>query len=330
MTGQAWWQRPLPPLGEDGDWGTRDPRWAGIRDEPLELGGVPVRLLCRDADPGAQDGTPHLLVHGLGGSSLSWLEVMGGLGALGPVAALDLPGFGGSPLAAGVASGPWALADVVHRVRERLGWDRVVLHGNSLGGLVAVLAERADPGAVAALVLASPALPPDLLRPLPVDLAPLAALVPLGVPGLGNLLATRNAEASTPFRGEALLDATLPAWRDLPRALLHAMAVEGTQLNRPWRRAGLIRSTRAVVATVVLDPRAVRAVKRVAAPTVVLWGEDEGLLPPTVLRGVRRRRPDWPVVLVAGAAHVPMLERPQAYVAVVGAHLAGEPVPETV
>src|SRR5438874_13269798 len=43
--------------------------------------------------------TTFVLVHGLGGSRLNWLQVGSGLSGLGRVLALDLPGFGRSPTA---------------------------------------------------------------------------------------------------------------------------------------------------------------------------------------------------------------------------------------
>ena len=48
----------------------------------------------------AWDGPPDatfVLIHGLGGSHLNWLQVAPGLAGLGSVFALDLPGFGWSP-----------------------------------------------------------------------------------------------------------------------------------------------------------------------------------------------------------------------------------------
>ncbi len=48
--------------------------------------------------PGPSD-TTFVLVHGLGGSHLNWLQVAGGLSGLGRVVALDVPGFGRSPAA---------------------------------------------------------------------------------------------------------------------------------------------------------------------------------------------------------------------------------------
>ena len=43
------------------------------------------------------DETTFVLVHGLGGSHINWVQVAPGLAGLGRVIALDLPGFGSSP-----------------------------------------------------------------------------------------------------------------------------------------------------------------------------------------------------------------------------------------
>jgi pimeloyl-ACP methyl ester carboxylesterase len=58
----------------------------------IDLDG-PVRYRAWDGPPEAT----FVLIHGLGGSHLNWLQVAPGLAGLGRVVALDLPCFGWSP-----------------------------------------------------------------------------------------------------------------------------------------------------------------------------------------------------------------------------------------
>src|SRR3989442_1670045 len=62
---------------------------------PMQTADVDGPIVYRTWD-GPPD-TTFVLVHGLGGSHLNWLQVGSGLSRLGQVLALDLPGFGRSP-----------------------------------------------------------------------------------------------------------------------------------------------------------------------------------------------------------------------------------------
>src|SRR5580704_8559497 len=81
------------------------------------------------------DGPVMLLVHGLGGAHLNWMAVAPLLAVDHHVYALDLPGFGRSPLA-GRRSTIAANVDLVSRAITHLAPGPVVLMGNSMGGLL--------------------------------------------------------------------------------------------------------------------------------------------------------------------------------------------------
>src|ERR1700722_13442595 len=105
------------------------------------------------------DGPVMLLVHGLGGAHLNWMAVAPQLAAHHRVYALDLPGFGRSPLA-GRRSTIAANVDLVSRAITRLSPGPVVLMGNSMGGLLAIGAAALHPSLVDLLVLVDPGVPP--------------------------------------------------------------------------------------------------------------------------------------------------------------------------
>src|SRR5262245_42784416 len=81
--------------------------------------------------------TTFVLIHGLGGSHLSWVQVAPGLSGLGRVVAPDLPGFGRSP-AAGRSARMMDLRRAIAGFVEQVATGEVVLVGNSMGGLVAM------------------------------------------------------------------------------------------------------------------------------------------------------------------------------------------------
>jgi pimeloyl-ACP methyl ester carboxylesterase len=51
----------------------------------------------------------------------------------------------------------------------------------------------------------------------------------------------------------------------------------------------------------------------VRAPTLLLWGERDGLVPPSLGEAFRAMLPDARLQLLAGAGHNPMVERPDAF-----------------
>jgi pimeloyl-ACP methyl ester carboxylesterase len=105
---------------------------------------------------GTAGGTPLLFLHSLGpASSAAFLGLAAGpLEAAGyDVAAPDLPGYGGSPPVDADAYAVPALAGLMGRLAEELGWERFVLVGHSWGGAIACHLAADQPERVAALVL---------------------------------------------------------------------------------------------------------------------------------------------------------------------------------
>ncbi len=66
--------------------------------------------------------------------------------------------------------------------------------------------------------------------------------------------------------------------------------------------------------------------RRVEAPTLLVWGQRDPLIPPAVGDLLREEIPDSRLVVLERAAHVPMFDRPEAFDAALLAFLAGEPV----
>ncbi len=84
-------------------------------------------------------GEPLVLLHGLGESHVGWRPVIERLATAFEVIAVDLPGFGQSPmLEPGVAPHAVNLAAAVDATLEQLGIDRYHVAGYSLGAKVAI------------------------------------------------------------------------------------------------------------------------------------------------------------------------------------------------
>lgn len=310
------------------DWGSRDPRWRGIRTDLITVRGHPVRVL-RHPGPPERGGVPQLLLHGLGGSATNWLEVAADLGRHGPVVACDLPGFGETALPDGGSARIPASAGFVPALCDTLGWERVVLHGNSMGGLVATLTAALRPDRVHRLILVDPAVPPvPRVRTHKTPLVVLGRFLPFLVPGVGGAVIRRRWGRFTP---EALLADSLRFTFADPERLRPAMRrvwldnLRNATYER-WRIRPFVQAAESLM-RLLAGREVLAAVDGVTAPTLLVWGEHDRLLSLPTLEGLAARRPDWDVAVIPDAGHCPQMELPETYLQVVGAWLDGQGVP---
>jgi pimeloyl-ACP methyl ester carboxylesterase len=83
------------------------------------------------------EGPALVLLHPLGADRRVWDPILGAISAHREVVAVDLPGFGSSPVLAQTPT-PKALASAVAAFLEGLGLERPHAAGNSLGGWIAL------------------------------------------------------------------------------------------------------------------------------------------------------------------------------------------------
>lgn len=100
----------------------------------------------------AGEGPVLLLLHGLSGNSMSWIQQLQTLSVEFTVVAWDAPGYGGS---AGRAPDPEAYASAAARFIDALGAGPITVIGHSMGGIVAGRLTAQRPDLVSMLVLSS-------------------------------------------------------------------------------------------------------------------------------------------------------------------------------
>jgi pimeloyl-ACP methyl ester carboxylesterase len=144
---------PTPPDGPD-PYGDPDPEWLRIdwreHRRQVDVVGAKVNYVEMGGGP------PLLLVHGLSGAWQNWLENVPHFARTHRVVALDLPGFGSSPMPPWEISIP-AYGRFLRDFCERLGIGRCSLIGNSMGGFIATEVAITEPERVDDLVLVSAA-----------------------------------------------------------------------------------------------------------------------------------------------------------------------------
>src|SRR5260370_7289561 len=99
------------------------------------------------------------MVHGLGGSALNWMAVGPEIANRYHAIAVDLAGFGQTPLFTRSAN-VGGNADLVHEFIEKVIGEPVVIMGNSIGGHIAIPAPPGHPSSLPPMTLVHPALPP--------------------------------------------------------------------------------------------------------------------------------------------------------------------------
>jgi len=262
-----------------------------------------------------------VLVHGLGGSALNWMRVAPALSRFGRVLAPELGGHGRTS-AGGQASSVTANRELLDRFLEATTDEPVMLMGNSMGGAISLLEAAASPERIASLVLVDPALP---TWPTEADPVVLQTFMMYATPGVGEEF-VRTVRQTTP--PEALVAFTMQLccadWTRIPPDVIQAHVDHLKEHGLTEEsQSGFLEAARTLL-ELLKDPERVReAAAAVRAPTLVVAGDRDRLVPPEAIRAFAALRPDWRLEMMPGVGHVPMLEDPEGFRAIVEPWLEG-------
>jgi pimeloyl-ACP methyl ester carboxylesterase len=281
--------------------------WPG---RTVEVAGV--RLHVRTTPAERPNLEPMLCVHGLGGSSHNWTDFAGVLRNHYAIEAIDLPGHGRSGPAPDNDYSVDAHAKSVISYLEYRNAGPVHLVANSMGGAVSVLVAARRPDLVRTLTMISPALPDNRIRAFPLRNDPRAALVV--VPGLGEaVLRFYNRKYSPEARVKATIALCFTDPKRYPAERLRESIAEQTaRMSLPWAETAVARSTRGLAAAQFLRARVGWAtLRRLTAPTLVIWGADDRLVAPDLAPYVAAAIPDSRLLVMPDVGHTAMMERPE-------------------
>jgi len=226
---------------------TKAPTPAGARERVIRVGTVELHAI-----EWSGQGTPLVMLHGLGGNAASWAGLVRRLSGR-HVIAVDLPGHGASPVAGTWDSMPLA-REIVAAVLSQWPGNHIWV-GHSWGGRVAVESAAIDSAGTRGLILV------DAVQVSPVRIADAAGTV------------------------EFLFKGELDPWPDLASALA---AVKTLPQFSPWtpdvevafRRAVVVQPDGRVVPLLSRDKAAIvlrtfaiddrDAISRIGAPVLVL------------------------------------------------------------
>jgi pimeloyl-ACP methyl ester carboxylesterase len=277
-----------------------------MRSRTLDVGG-PVHV----ADFGGR-GTPMVLVHGLGGSHANWLAAGDGLARRHRVLAPDLAGFG-LTRPEGRSCSVEANAELLTGLVEQVGRP-VVLVGNSMGGMISMMVAARRPQLVQGLVLVGAAMPrPLATRP---NLAITAAFVTYAFPGIGEMYVRQRAQRLGPegLVRETIKLCTVDPSR-VPQDVYDAhVALARTRREFPWAMEAYLEAARSLVRTLVQRRRYLAMMRAITAPTMLLHGTEDRLVPLGAARLAAQLRPSWQLEIFEDTGHTPQLEAASRFV----------------
>jgi len=248
-----------------------------------------VRLRLRDSGP--HDAPAVILLHGFGASLDTWEPWAQALSARYRVIRFDLPGFG--------LTGPDPRGDysdaretkILTGLMDQLGVVRASLVGHSLGGRIVSDFAALHPDRVTRLVLVSP--DGFASARFPYGHAAKAPFIMRALPYVAPRSLVKSSLAAAYARPEALSETTITRYRDL----LLAPGV---------RRAILARLGQMILH----DPAPTLA--RIKAPTLLLWGEKDNIVPIGNSAAYLRDLPHATLSRLPNLGHLPFEEDPAA------------------
>jgi pimeloyl-ACP methyl ester carboxylesterase len=241
----------------------------------IEVGGHKTRLL----DVGT--GPPVVVLHGWGGRIESMLPVIRCLGERLRVLAIDLPGFGESP----VPPGAWGTGDYAAYVRDLLR-ELDVRTADFIGHSF---------GAKTSLYLA--ATHPELV----------GKLVAVGASGLRTPPSFRARAKRVASRGARVAGRVGSPGRALKRVAYRWLA------SQDYQQAGELRP----ILVKVVNEDLSGLLPLVKAPTLLIWGDEDHAVPVAHAEAMKSLIPDAGLVVFEGAGHFAYLDETERFCRVI-------------
>jgi pimeloyl-ACP methyl ester carboxylesterase len=265
-------------------------KYGGGASQFVDLGGG-LKVHVRDEGP--RDAPVIVLLHGSNSSLQTWDPWTAKLAATYRVIRFDQSGHG--------LTGPHpkrdysmaAFVGTVDALTRKLGFQKFTLAGNSMGGGIALNYAIAHPDRLTGLVLVDAGGAPDAKpRALPIGFR----------------------IAQTPVLRDITLYVTPRSFieKSMHQSVSVQSIVTDQMVDRYWellrypgnRQATLDRFTTKRVPT---DPAAIRAIK---VPTLVIWGEEDSLIPFSAGQWFAANIPGSKLVSYKAVGHIPMEEAP--------------------
>lgn len=249
-----------------------------------------------------------LLIHGWGSSGRMWRRLMYGLQHHATFWAVDLAGFGASPLPANVVPDVSYHMDTLHEFCQRHHLQPRVVMGHSMGGLLTLKLALSNPSLMERFVLVCP--------------------VVTGNFGLGVLSSLLTSDV-----GKLMMQRAEPLWMFAQRDPVAKLLQAPTYLKHPMARARLAHDFRRTtweaglggllsIATENLEPH----LHEIRHRALVVVGDKDLTVSPREGRLAAALLPNARLVEFEDSHHQPLEEEPKRFLRVFSDFLHGDPV----
>jgi pimeloyl-ACP methyl ester carboxylesterase len=268
-----------------------------VQEQYINLNGLSIRYF----ETGTE-GLPIVLFHGTGESALDWSWVLPQLGEMYHVFAPDFPGNGESAKPIRNYSVEF-LTQFATNFLDAIAVDRLVVGGNSLGGLIALQLALSRPEQVAGLVLIDSSGLGEWVNPLLSSLT-LPIYGELGVAGcqtpIGAVVRSRSRAALQFAHPEQIPVEWYAEQEHLSQTFGFLQATLSSlraQLNPIGQR------------TIMVD-----ALPQLRMPTLLIWGENDLIFPKTQAEAAVKQLQQGYLNIIPDCGHIPPLEQPDRFV----------------
>ena len=285
-------------------------KYAGAPSQFVDVGGG---LTVHLRDEGPRDAPVLVLLHGSNASLHTWEPWVARLKGKYRIISYDQPGHGLTGPHPKDDYSPAAFGDVVDKVTAKLGVSRFALGGNSMGGGIAAHYALAHPDRLTALILVDAGGPPDA-KPKALPIGFRVAQTP-GLRGIMDYITPRS-----------IID------KSIHQTIANQAIINDAMIDRDWellRYPGNRHATgiRFGMARVPLDAAAFAGFK---VPTLILWGEEDTLIPVTAGQWFAKAIPSARLIVYPKIGHIPMEEAADQSAADVDAFLSALPAGKAV
>lgn len=242
-------------------------RLAGVREGVADLNGLAMHYYSA-----GRRGMPIVLIHGLGNTAEVWASLFPLLSSDFLVYAPDLPGFGLTPLA---KEGVMIRTHVLYleRFLDALGYPRVILLGNSLGGWIATQFAATYPQRVEHLFLL-------------------------------NSAGLRREQTTSPYAidrssAQRTMDRIWGYHAPLPNFLLDAVV-----------RTSRMQAYEGFISGYDVSEELDTVLPQVQTPTTIIWGVRDGLFPAACAHDFHKGIRNSQLVMLRRSGHMPQVQAP--------------------
>jgi len=243
------------------------------------------------------EGPPIILLHGFGATTYSWREIVPMLATKHRVINVDLKGFGKSPKPRDKHYSIYDQARIVTALIHKMNLDDAIIIGHSYGGGVAL---------VTALIAVNSE-STRLLKLIIID----GMAYPQKLPGFVKLLRA-PVTGSLAFKLFSTLHLTRSvlklAYFDDKKIPEDAVRVYADPLRTSDGRRAFIQAARQIIPDHIDD--LVASYKKIAVPTLIIWGREDKIMPLRVGELLCSAIPNSRLGIIEGCGHIPHEERP--------------------